>query len=48
MGVNGTMGQRNLQALKDMRRQVEAPMETTSTHPSLVVGKNVEELVEGG
>ena len=41
MGVKGKMGQRYLQALKDMRKQVEAPKETISTRPSLVGGKNV-------
>ena len=39
--MKGTMGQRYVRALKDMRQQVEARMETTPTRPGLVVGKNV-------
>ena len=39
--MKGRMGQRYLNALKDMRIQVEAPGETIWTRPSLVVGKNV-------
>ena len=39
--MKGTMGQRHVRALKDMRQLVEARMETTPTRPSLVVGKNV-------
>lgn len=39
--MKGTMGQRYVRALKDIRQQVEARVETTPTRPSLVVGKNV-------
>ena len=41
VGVKGKMGQRYVQALKDMEKQGEAPTETTTTRPSLVVEKNV-------
>ena len=41
VGVKGTMGQRYVRALKDMRQQVEVRMETSPTRPGLVAGKNV-------